>query len=398
MFWRKQNDTAELERKSMEELEKFFALVSTTASGIQASPVAAMKCPAVLAGVRIRCETIGSLSLKIYERSGEAKEPATDHPLYHLFHARPNPWTSSSQLVMALERDCITHGAGYALAVRGGESIRELHRLKPESVTVEYSDSLEPTYSVAQKTGAPRKYSWREILHVPTFDGLSVLRESAEAIGLTIAMEKHFAGIMGNAARPAGVIKLKNTIKSETLTRLRESWKALHTKDNAGGTAILEEGAEFQPFTFSSVDMEFLAMRGFQIIEIARALGTPPNMLFDFSRATWSNAEEASQSFLSITLLPRTVLWQDAINRLLDEDEQKTHFAEFNVDSLVKADLAARYAAYAQAIAARILNPNEVRAKENMPPYEGGDEFMNPNISTQIPPPVPRERPRAVAA
>jgi hypothetical protein len=29
-----------------------------------------------------------------------------------------------------------------------------------------------------------------------------------------------------------------------------------------------------------------------------------------------------------------------------------------------------------------VLCPNEARARENLPPYEGGDEFANPNTTT----------------
>jgi phage portal protein BeeE len=106
-----------------------------------------------------------------------------------------------------------------------------------------------------------------------------------------------------------------------------------------------------------------------------------------------------SQTFLSFTILPRAKLWQGAVARLLSADEQRQYYPEFLVDELVKADIAQRFAAYAQAISSRILNPNEVRAKENMPPYAGGDEFANPNVTPNpAPAPAARPRPRVVPA
>ena len=87
-----------------------------------------------------------------------------------------------------------------------------------------------------------------------------------------------------------------------------------------------------------------------------------------------------SQAFLTYTELPRMKLWQGAVSRLLSADEQKKFVPEFLVDELVKADIAARFEAYSKAIASRVLNPNEARAKENMAPYDGGNEFVNPNI------------------
>jgi hypothetical protein len=75
-------------------------------------------------------------------------------------------------------------------------------------------------------------------------------------------------------------------------------------------------------------------------------------------------------------------------------------------DALVQAEIAARFEAYAKAITNGILNPNEARALENRPPYEGGNEFRVP-MNTEAPgaapakpepkPPVQQAKPRVVA-
>jgi phage portal protein BeeE len=117
----------------------------------------------------------------------------------------------------------------------------------------------------------------------------------------------------------------------------------------------------------------------------------PPVLIADYGRATWSNGEQMAQHFLTFGILPRAKAWQGAIAKLLTAKERKELYPEFNVDELVKADIAARFEAYSKAIAARILNPNEVRAKENLPAYKGGDEFLNPNIEpTQAPAAKPK--------
>ena len=61
-------------------------------------------------------------------------------------------------------------------------------------------------------------------------------------------------------------------------------------------------------------------------------------------------------------------------------------YAEFLTDDLLRTDLAARATAYSTLIAARVLNPNEVRAMENRAPYEGGDQFVNPNTTSTTTP------------
>jgi HK97 family phage portal protein len=180
------------------------------------------------------------------------------------------------------------------------------------------------------------------------------------------------------------VLKFKRKLADDVYERLRKSWSSGHSGENAGKTAIIEDDGDFTPLTFSSVDLQFQELRSFQVIEIARALGVPPNLLMDFGRATWGNAEQMAQGFLTFTLLPRMKLWAGAVSRLLSADEQAQFVPEFVADALVQAEIAARFEAYAKAITNGIFNPNEVRALENRAPYKGGNEFRVP-MNTEPP-------------
>lgn len=388
------------ERKS----DPWAALIdaaSQTAAGIMVSPDRALRCVPAYAAVRVIAETVGTLPIHLYKRRTDGgKDRAAEHPLYRLLHDRPNQWTSAPEFIMQLQKDSLTHGGGFALANRSGAKIVELIRLAPASVAVETDPAtLEPRYKVTLQGGRQVVYRWQDILHVPALDGLAPIKQASEAIGLCMAMEAHAARLFGNGARPSGILKSKKKISDPVYERLKTSWGRSHAGSSSGGTAILEDDIEFQSLTFNSVDLQFQELRGFQVIEIARALRVPPTLLMDFGRATWANAAEMSQSFLTYCILPWTKLWQGAIARLLTAEEQAAYFAEFLVDDLVKADIAARFAAYAQAVTNGILNPNEVRSMENRAPYQGGDEFRRP-LNTEAPADSvnqPRPRPRAVA-
>lgn len=391
-----------IETKSYSEVDVTALLDAgaRTAADIAVSPATAERHPPVRLGVAVRCETISILGLHVFNR--EDKSRADDHPLYSLLHDRVNDWTSSTSFIQEMERDCVLHGRAFAQVNRSStDTIGEIIKLDFHSVMPDLDDSLEPIYHVTLKNGTRRTYGWRDILDVPTLGNLSAIKQCREAIGLAMALERHAAKLMANGARPSGVYKNKKKLGDVAYERLKRSVNSHFSGESAGGVVILEEDSDFSPLTFNSVDMQFQEMRAFQLVEIARALGTPPNLIFDFSRATWGNASEATQSFLTFTLMPRTKLWQGALMRLLSLDEQAKYYIEFDTNSLVQADIAARYEAYAKAIAARILNPNEARAKENLPPYEGGDEFINPNIQEaggeKPPEPVVRAKPVLVA-
>lgn len=384
------------ERKSVMDITALLDAGARTAAGITVSPDRAMRCAPAYAATRVICETIGSLPLHLYRRRPDGgKDRADDHSLYRLLRDRPNPWTSAAEFVMLLQKDAITHGGGYAYANRSGDRIVELLRL-PARVTKAETDpkTMEPTYRVTLQDGTTKSYPWKDVLHVPALDGLAPVKQAADAIGIYLAMDEHAGRLFGGGARPSGVLKTKNKMKEDALARLKVSWQQNHGGSaNSGGTAILEDGVEFQALTFNSVDLQFQEMRSFQLLEIARALRVPPTLLMEFGRATWGNSAEMSQSFLTYGIMPWLKLWQGAIARLLNSEEQAQYFAEFLVDDLVKADIAARYDAYAKAVTNGILNPNEVRSMENRAPYDGGDQFRLP-MNTETPDPAAQQRPR----
>lgn len=391
-----------IETKSIRrgDIEDILEIGARTAAGINVSPSAALRCPAFAAGHRLRCETLGTLSLKLYRREGNASEPATDHPLYRLLHDRPNPWTGAVDFVMQMESDTIFRGDAYALANRVNGKIIELIRLDPFRVSVDYDEvTHEPSYRLSLKNGGQRTYAWQDILHVRSPDGKSAAVNAAEAIGLSIALERHAAKILGSGARPSGIFKSKKKFSDVAYERLKRSWATNSSGENAGGTVILEEDGDFLPLTFNSVDLQFQEMRGFQIVEIGRALGIPPTLLFDFGRATWGNAEEMGRMFRTFTMLGRCKVWESAITRLLTEEEQHDLKPEFLTESLERADIAARYEAFAKACGGPWLVPDEVRAIDNRAPIEGGDKLRPPanasGVSANEPAALPK--PKAVA-
>ena len=103
----------------------------------------------------------------------------------------------------------------------------------------------------------------------------------------------------------------------------------------------------------------------------------PGTLIGDLERATWRNVEELARQFLQFTLLPWLEVWQAAFTRtLLKPEERGDFFLEFVVDDLLRADLAARFAAYRNAVGGAWLTPNEARRLDNRPPVEGGDTLI----------------------
>lgn len=360
---------------------------SPSASGIAVTPETAMRCPTVYASVKVLAESVAQLPLHLYRRTADGgKERAADHPLAEILNGQANDWTSAFDFRLFMQTALCLHGNAFAFINRTAGKITELIPIPSPLVTVAVDPvTLEPSYKVTSQGGSQHTYHRSEIFHLKTLGidphiGLSPITQARESIGLALAMEDHAARLFSAGARPGGVFKYGKTLGPEALKRLRESFSAAHGGTaNAGKTLILEDGMDFAPLQFTSVDLQFLEMRRHQVAEIARVYRIPLHLLQELERATHNNAESMGQQFLALTLLPWLEMWESAIRlALLTPDERPEYYAEFLTDDLARADLAARFAAYATAVTNGILNPNEVRAAENRSPYEGGDQFRLP--------------------
>lgn len=344
-----------------------------------------MECAPVHCAVQSISEAIGQLPVHVYKRDGEAKERDPRHPAFALLHDAANEWTPAPTFREQITRDALLypHG-GFAHIVRVDDGKpAELIRIDPEhnAVSVTYEDS-EPVYKIGDKT-----IDRQNILHIPSpsLNGCGLVYEGREAIGLAITLERHAARLFGNGARPGGVLSLKGTVTPDAITKAKASWQAAHGGNNSGGTAVIPSDASWQSLTFTSVDSQFLELRKFAINEIARLFRVPSHMLFELERAAFRNTEQMGNEFLTYSLMSWIKRWEGEIKlKLFTAEERATYFAEFLTDDLARADLAARMEALGKAIAARILNPNEARAMNNMPPYAGGEVFANPNTTTEV--------------
>lgn len=371
-------------------LLELFEGAAPSIAGVVVSPVTAMTCAPVRCAVQAIAETVSQLPLMVYQRGeNNSRERITEHPAYSLLHDSANDWTPAATFIEQVTQDALLqpHG-GFAFINRVGGKPVELIRLNPYRTPVVPKEIYgEPVYEVSEK-GGTRLLSWRDVIHIPSPSEslFGLVHDARQAIGLALVMEQYAARLFGRGARPAGILKFKGKLDAASSTRMKASWQAAHGGSNSGGTAVIEEGGEFQPLTLNSVDAQFLEMRKFAIEEIARHFRIPPVFLMDYGRATWSNAEAMGQQFLTYTLMPWIKRWEGEIAlKLFTPDERKLYFAEFNTAALLRTDFDARMDGYQKSIAARIFNPNEVRAIENYPPYVGGDKYENPNTSSPLP-------------
>lgn len=380
-------------------LDLFGAIPAS--AGVVVTAATALRVPAVMAGVKAISEAASILPLNAYRRNDDgSREKDTDAPAFRLLNADANPWTRGPQLREVMTADALAYGNGYALIVRDGQQQpRELHRVHPQSVTVEVDTlTAEPRYKISTTDGRQRIVPFGDILHLrapsplaaDSVSGKSPLIEAKDAIGLLIALQLHAAQLFKNGARPSGILSFPQRLGAEVAKRIKVSWQAATAGGNAGGTAVLEEDGKFTPLAFSSVDAQFLEIWQLAIVEVVRVLRVPPVLLMDYSRQTWANAETGGQQFLTYSLAPWLARWEaETTLKLIAPQDRDALFVEHLTDALLRADFATRATAYAQYRSMGAMTGNEVRAGLNLPPRPDGDSLANPNTQSAKAPAEP---------
>ncbi|HGW2426193.1 TPA: phage portal protein, partial [Escherichia coli] len=149
------------------------------------------------------------------------------------------------------------------------------------------------------------------------------------------------------------------------------NWDSGYTGENAGKTAILSNGAKYNPTTFSPVDaqtVEQLKMTAEIVCSVFRVpaykigVGQPPSS---------DNVEALEQQYYSQCL--QTLI--ESIELLLDEalETGENESTEFDVTTLLRMDSERRMKTLGDAVKNTLLTPNEARKRENLPPLAGGD-------------------------
>lgn len=385
---------APTEQKSMvsDEFSRMLAWAyggAPGASGISVNPDTAMRCAAVYACVRVLAESVAQLPLIVYRRTGAGKERAPDHPLYSLLHDAPNEWQTSFEF----RETCMAHlalrGNAYALKNVVAGRVRELLPISPDRVSVTQNADWSLSYTVSKPSGGSETLSADKVFHLRGLSangylGLSPIQLAREAVGLSLATEKHGATLFANGARTSGVITHPKNLSAPAQQRLKDSIEEATTGDNLHRLVVLEEDMKWTSVGMTSEDSQFLATREYQRSEIAAIFRIPPHLIGDLAHATFSNIEQQALEFVTYTMLPWLKRWEQRITMdLIAPKDRDTVFAEFNVDGLLRGDMASRYQSYMVAIQNGILNPNEVREMENRNPREGGDLYLTPlNMTT----------------
>lgn len=358
-----------------------------TASGASVTASSALTLTAVYSCVRLISWTLASLPLPVYENMvPRGKRRVPKNPIYKLLHDEPNPEQTSFQWRALMSVHQNLWGAGISEiefnALGDPIALWPIPPWRVEPIKVEETGLF---YKVSMSTG-PAKYLLPSqvvvfpALSTSSYKWMSPISTHRETIGSAMAVNAFGAKTFGQGTNPAGVITHPDKLDETAQTSLRKEMDGYKGLGNSHRLMLLEDGMKFERVGLPPEDAQYLETRRFDISEIARIYNVPLYMLNDHEKQTsWGTGiEEQKDGFVTFTMRPYFVQWEQEINRRLVIDENL--FAEFLIAGLLRGKLSDRYEAYTKGRSWGWLSANDVRDLENMNPLPDdiGEVYLTP--------------------
>ena len=355
----------------------------TTNSGTYVTQDDSLKIGTVYACVRLIADTIASLPVDSYIRQEGTRQQ---------FRPRPT-WLDSPDIGVTKEDhfqqilvSLLLNGNSFTRIIRDEEGeVLALSVLNPQFTEVrrDANGRLFYVYSARDRIEDVDMIHIRDLTLPGELRGKSRIDLVKENLGLARALEEFAARFFGQGSTTSGIIQFPGNLSREQDKNLVDAFedghKGLRRSHRPG---ILFGGATFEKTGVNPNESQFIESRQFAVEEIARIFRVPPSMIGVTTPGAQSYASvEANQlHFLQHTLAPYLAKIESEYSVLL----AGRAFVRFNTSGLLRGDIAARNASYAQGLNNGYLSVNDVRRFEDMTPIQGGDVYRVPLTNMDI--------------
>jgi HK97 family phage portal protein len=340
----------------------------------------ALSSAALLGGIKIISEDIGSLSLVTLQRSADRSErtPAYDHPLYGLLHDSPNPDMTAMQFREALTANALLTGSGYAQIERLNGRIIALWPWQPQEVRVEKDAKGRRFYTHHESTHEWKTYAQRDVFKLSGFgltgyDPLNLMETARKTLGLTIAQQEYAERFFSQDQTPNLVLEHPGQLGESGVAGVKDAWrKSRRGEDQWHTPAVLQEGMKATVLPYDMRKTQLVEQRAFQLLEVCRLIRLSPHKLADMGRATWANVEQLNINHYNETLRPWCKRWEETIKLRCLQDENDV-YVKHNIADFLRGDFRTQTDGFARMLEKGVYSINEVRAFMDLNPVENGD-------------------------
>lgn len=352
----------------------------------------------VFAAGRLLASSVATLPLQTYRRIGDRRERVADPPLLK----QPSVQGDLHDWIFRAMTSLIYRGNAVGLITTRDvfERPTGVEWLNPDEVNVHDSQpSGRGSFTDPLWYWRGRLVPASDLIHIPWFTfpsrvwGLSPIRAYASTVSTGLSAQRFSAEWFDAGGVPPGTFKNATQVVSQD-----DAEQIKHRLVQAIRThqpIVYGADWEYTPITISPNEAKFVETMKLGATQIAAIYGIPPEMIGGESGAsmTYANVENQSINFVQFTLLPWLTKLEDALSALLPRPQ----YVKFNVDALIRPDATTRYANYKVARDIGLMNLDEMRALEDLPPLPGGrgQDYTSLTLAQTAAAPTPPVQPAA---
>ena len=327
-----------------------------------------LRIAAVYISVNVPANTISSLPINVIEEKNGNKNPVSDHPVYWLLSQEPNEYMTAPVFWHTIMTHITVWGNGYARINRDSrQRPASLDILVPWEVSISHDKGHLWYFYKGEQIS-----SW-DVLHyrfnsLDGICGLSPILENQDTMGMAKKLKRYTSLILG--AQPPGVLSYDGNMSPEQRAENKKEWQG----GSRGAVKVLSNKMTYTPIMTPGDEVQYNETKKSNELEIYGIWQIPPTFAQKFERATYTNAEQSDLVYAKHTVQPKCVNIEKENNmKLFFEREKMTLGTKFNMNGLLRGDLAARTAFYQTMITGGVYLRNEARDLEDMNGYDGGD-------------------------
>lgn len=335
-----------------------------------------------LACIRANAQAVAQMPLHLFKEDANGGRVRIDHPLADVVCRSPNYDHTALEFWEGMVAWLLARGNAFALIDRTGSRVSSLTLLPAELVEVFRDQDGNLRYRYYDR-GKLVELPEQSVFHIRGFGfggdvGLDPIRYGAQTLGINLAAEEAAANVLQDGLTPALVWKAPVETTPEQGQQLKEILDQYTGANNVAKNMILP-GIEPIPISINPDALQLLSSRRLNVELTCMLNGTPPAIIgFAAENTTqWGTGIEALQlQWLSGAINPIARRIEQRIRKQLLGPSDRGIYAEFNRESLLQMDSAAKANYISKMINAGNMTIAESRRKTNDAFKEGTDVIL----------------------
>lgn len=349
------------------------AVMSASVFGESIDRTKAMEVPAFNASVDTIAGIVAALPIRLYHREEDRVTEIKNDKRVELLNCDTGDTLTAAEMKKAMVEDYFCSHGGFAYVNKVGNEVKSIHYVDANEVSEMHNE--DPIFKKCEyMIRGKRYYDWQfiRILH-DTRDGRfgrSVVSQNQNLLAIGYKTLQFEQGLVARGGQKRGFLKSARKLSDSVVRGLKKAFSRLYS-DNTENFIVLNEGLDFQESNQTSLEMQLSEIKENNSNDIFSVFKLPAGII------RGGASEDDRDNFIRYCIMAILAEFTVALDRalLLESEKEDGYFFDFDLTEFAKANMRDRWAAWANAKKQGLVQIDEFRSSENLPPL--GMDYVN---------------------